>query len=252
MTRFLIRIFLCWAFAGVAHAENCSLHATYDSYPPFSYRDDDGRPKGFDVEVLEMVLAHMHCRAQIVERPWDDVLVQIKAGREDIAVGVGYHAQRAAWAWFSEPFREERVALLIRKGESAKFPGADFGAVMRAGLRFGRTDGDSDTPPVAAGLAAHPAQVRSGVIEEDNFKRLLAGEIDGFLIERRFGATLASQLGVSPRIEFHPAVLTPGRYRFMFSKASVSADFVARFDAQLQLLLAEDAFGALAVKYGVE
>jgi polar amino acid transport system substrate-binding protein len=243
-------LLLCLVAAARVHA-GCSVNALYDDYPPFSYAGTDGSAQGFDVDALRLVLAAMDCSARISGLPWDDVLVAIKAGKADVAVGVGYHPERADWTWYSEPFREERVGLVLRKGESARFPGATLLSVMEQGLRFGRTLGDSDTPAVAAALHGHEPQLRAAVSEEDNFRRLLAGEIDGFLIERRFGVAVAAQVGATDGIEFHPLALTPGRYRFMFGR-QVTPRFVQRFDAALQRLLYEDAFAPLARRYGVE
>lgn len=246
----LVVLMLCALTASAAHAE-CKIEALYDEYPPFSY-EEAGRASGFDVDVLQAVLDAMSCQVHFTGLSWDDVLSAIESGKADVTGGVGYHAGRMSWAWYSEGFREERVALVVRKGESRRFPGTSFGAVMARGLRFGRTDGDTDTPIVAAALAGRDAQVKAAVSEADNYGRLLAGEIDGFLIERRFGARVAEEAGVTGRVEFHPLAMPPGRYRFMFSRARVTPEFMVQFEAQLQKLLSEDAFAPLARRYGVE
>ena len=124
----------------------------------------------------------------------------------------------------NDSVRRYRVALSLR-------------ALLAAGMRIGVTDayiyGDEvttlqDDPEFANRFAL-------ASVGDVNATRLLDGEIDGFIEDIFVATATIRRRGLEEQIEVHPLQLqSGGEVRFLFSRASVSPELVARFDGALQ------------------
>jgi ABC-type amino acid transport substrate-binding protein len=101
---------------------------------------------------------------------------------------------------------------------------------------FGKTAEDTYGARLEAIFATYQDQVRLGVNEEENVRRLLGGSIDGFLVEVYVGAAVASRLGSADAVEYHPLNFDAGTYRLQMSRQTVSAERLGAFNAAIQEL----------------
>jgi len=72
-------------------------------YPPFSRRDAEGNPTGFDIELFRAVAAQAHLQPDIQVRNWDRAVDDVKHGRVDV-VPMLVTEQRRREVLFSEPY----------------------------------------------------------------------------------------------------------------------------------------------------
>jgi PAS domain S-box-containing protein len=63
-------------------------------FPPYSFRDQDGRPRGFDVELVKALAARAGVDLEVRLGPWQEILAEFDAGRVDL-VSLPYSEARA-------------------------------------------------------------------------------------------------------------------------------------------------------------
>jgi polar amino acid transport system substrate-binding protein len=206
---------------------------------------------GYDIEVVSKIAGMIGCSLTFTELEWGDVLTALQNGRADIAIGTGYHADRARWSYYSESYRKEILGLLVRAGTAGKFAGGSLDEIFETGFIFGKTNDDTYDEDEAAVFERYPAQVRERVSEEENIERLLAGTIDGILIEVNVAGALVRKMSAEHKVEFHPLTFEAGDYRLQMSGKTVSAELVARINESIQQLKSDGWFATTVRKYGV-
>lgn len=81
-----------------------TIHFVGDhSYPPYEYNDEEGRPAGFNIEILKAVAAEIGLDIKITLLPWYEALEAIKTGEADAITGMLYSIERARHYHFSRP-----------------------------------------------------------------------------------------------------------------------------------------------------
>ena len=95
------------ALAGVLFAAPAPLDAatrlrvgTYPN-PPLVFRDDQGRPQGIYVDVLEDVARQEQWTLDYVEGAWDEGLERLRRGEIDLLLAIGYSPERSRQYEFS-------------------------------------------------------------------------------------------------------------------------------------------------------
>ena len=239
------------SWAGDDDTAGCKLTVAWDPYEPYSYSDGSDTPVGFDIEVVSKVAGMIGCSLTFIELEWGDVLTALQNGRADIAIGTGYHTDRATWSYYSESYRKEILGLLIRDGTAGEFAGGSLDEIFRTGFIFGKTNDDTYDQDENSVFERYPTQVRGRVSEEQNIGRLLAGSIDGILIEVNVAGALVRKMDAAQKVEFHPLTFEAGDYRLQLSKKTVAADGLAQVNEAIQQLKSDGWFARTVGKYGV-
>jgi ABC-type amino acid transport substrate-binding protein len=85
--------------------------------PPFASIGDDGRPSGRDVEMTQLVAAHLGLSLEWVRLPFEELLPALEEGRIDAVVAtLGITPERAERVLFSRPYFETTIAVVVRRG----------------------------------------------------------------------------------------------------------------------------------------
>lgn len=93
---------------------------TEGSYRPFTYRNDDDKLVGYDVEVAQAVAKQMGYTAEFHEAPWDSMLAAFDAGRTDIIFNqVSITDERREKYHFSEPYSVAHIALIVNEDNTS-------------------------------------------------------------------------------------------------------------------------------------
>jgi polar amino acid transport system substrate-binding protein len=100
------------AMPGPAMAD-CELRVGWDEWPPYFTREE-GRFQGLEYDLLEATSDRAGCKLDLVQVPWARALRMLAAGELDLLYGAGYSAERAAFAKFSIPYRQEQFVLVTR------------------------------------------------------------------------------------------------------------------------------------------
>ena len=241
--------------AGAAQAlqeADCRLTMGWDPWPPFHYTGFGGELTGFDVELLRAMAADAGCELEFTRESWSVLLGQVRDGRIDLLTGATMTEARMAFAYFSQPVREEQFALFIRTGEARFWQGSGLHELMDRGLRLGVTDAYvySEVVQEIIDDPAYAAQVTRSRFGEANIGLLLDGAIDAFADDSFAAATMIRRLGFEGAISKHRQSLgEASKVRVMYSKATVPPELVARLDASLARLKESGEYASLQQRY---
>ncbi|WP_299197846.1 transporter substrate-binding domain-containing protein [uncultured Amphritea sp.] len=92
-------------------------------WKPYQVWDND-RVKGMDIELLDAVMHQAGCNYVLKNVPWERSMRYIKTGDLDLALGTSKTLERSEWAYFSEAYRREIMAIFVRSNEYTKWNAA--------------------------------------------------------------------------------------------------------------------------------
>jgi len=105
--------------AGAWGEDRAALRIGWSDYPPFQIKTAAGNPQGLDVELLELMAQAGGERLQWSRRPWARQIPDIAQGELDLMSSATHTPERLAFGDFTQPYRNERVALMGLAGGSA-------------------------------------------------------------------------------------------------------------------------------------
>ncbi|MDP5149962.1 transporter substrate-binding domain-containing protein [Rheinheimera baltica] len=229
---------------------NCELTFGMDAWEPYQYMSVGNKAAGLDVELVEAITSSMGCDLNVVQGSWVELLSLLKNGDVDFVLGASKTQERESFAYFSEPYRQERFQLYVRK--NAEHPAyADLKAFVDAGHKVGVVNEYYYGDEVVALYAdeTRRTQFVGAIISELNMARLLDEEIDGLLEDSFVGASILRRKGLDKYIQPHSISLGQSDVFVMFSKASVQEDQVQQFNVGLAQLRADGRYNRIVEKY---
>lgn len=215
-------------------------------YEPYQFiaTDGSGVLSGIDIGVAQELARRLGYFIQYDYIAWADQIAGIRNGTVDFAEATPTE-ERSAFAHFSKPYRTEEVVLLVHPRLQGALEGRSTSEIVAhfkaKGLRLGVVDGFVFGSEVLNTYVAENRGTRLVAPTENstiNLRRLLDGEIDGFLEDRLAGIDITSKNNAFDRVA-EIAVDATSDITFMFSKANFSPEMVRRVNAILQEMLAE-------------
>ena len=95
------------------------------TYPPFTYHDDNGELKGFDVELAQLIGEKLGVEIEFVEAVWDSLLIGVDTGRFDTVINcVSITEERKEKYIFSDPYFFSSKLVIVR-GDNEEIKGPD-------------------------------------------------------------------------------------------------------------------------------
>jgi len=85
-------------------------------FPPYEFIDKDGKPAGFNVDLITAVATVMGRRVEFRLGIWPEMLAQLKAGQLDLLQGMLFTEERAKTVDFSNPHTYVNNAVFARRG----------------------------------------------------------------------------------------------------------------------------------------
>lgn len=234
-----------WALLSLAAtpAMACTLTMGWEEWPPYQYRQD-GQLTGLDIDLVRAIADEAGCTVTFTEVPWARHLDRLANGDLQLAAGASRTPEREGFAHFSAPYRTEAVALLTRSDAAYD----DLKVMLAAGGRLGVVreyeygDGVADL----IDSTAYGSLVSAVDSDTTNYRKLLAGRIDGMLLDPYAAGALKAELGGATKIA---AVLTESPIHVMLSKATVESATVERFDRALEALRSKGIYDAIVGRY---
>ncbi|PTN37320.1 transporter substrate-binding domain-containing protein [Desulfonatronum sp. SC1] len=208
------------------------------AYPPYEYLDD-GRPAGFNVELIQAVAEAMGLAVEVRLGPWQMVRDDLETGRADVLAGMYYSEERAKTFGFSVPHTIVSSGLFVRGG-SAINSLADL-----RGRRVLVQEGDIMheyllANPIASQVVPVQDPERALVLlsEGGYDAALLSSKVQGMYFARRFGLDNLRALETG----------LPGR-EYCFAVAKGNDPLVHRLNEGLALLKATNRYREITDKW---
>lgn len=214
----------------------------WDPYQFVRMQDGEQVLTGLDVELTRTIARSAGYEVDITYRPWKKHITHLRDGQVDIASGATWSRQRAEFAYFSRPYRQEINVLYLPRGQAVRHHFTTVEGMLRdfqkSGFRLGVIAGFTYADPALNAYITDPANAGSIVPSDNdyqNFRNLVEGRIDGFIADRLVAATSAWRGGWRDMVEEHPFRVSTDIH-FMFSKKTVPRETVNLFNNTIAAL----------------
>ncbi len=238
-----------------AQAQDRALQAGWYAGEPQQFLRQ-GELTGLDVEMVRAIARAVGEEVRFTATPYPALMEAVAAGRMDVATGIARTAERAQRYALSLPYRHDINVLVVRRGEAAPLLFADAGGLaafmaddqqFRLGVREGFSYFDAALDTIIAAPPA-PGRIRAAGSDEANIRRLLAGEIDGFITERLSGALALTRLGVASSVEeARMRIVIP--LHLAFSREVATPELMARIDGAIRQLTQDGTLDRVAARF---
>jgi len=228
----------------------------WDPYQFIETRLNQPHLTGLDIELGRAIFAAAGYGVSYDEVSWTQHQADIRAGTRDVATGTAYTSERAQYAHYSIPYRVKSNVLYVPHGHSTRYNFTDASGMVDAfktnGFRLGVIGGFIYGDPKLEAYIDDPANAARIVVVDndyDNFRNVLEGKIDGFLVDRIVGATTAWRGNWRTYVEEYPHLQMSNLMHLIFSKATMSAEEVAGINNAIEKLRESGAFNRIVSNY---
>lgn len=114
--------------------------AAGDPWPPFV--DPDSPTLGIIVEITRAAYKTQNYEVELKFVPWARAIDGVKEADYDVLLSAWYTKERAKFLYFSDPYLENKIKIIKRKGDSFEFNGLDSLTGKNVGVVRGYGYGD--------------------------------------------------------------------------------------------------------------
>ncbi|RED53540.1 amino acid ABC transporter substrate-binding protein (PAAT family) [Aestuariispira insulae] len=240
----MLMLFLTGIASSPLVAADCSKKITiaWSEWAPYQFQNDTGEPAGIDIDFIRAILDQAGCQYDFRKMPWKRVLVEVKAGSVDLALGASKTAERETFARFSNPYRREYMVLFMRHNDIPLRPLSSLNEITRhSSMKIGVLRGSwygAEFDRLQKNDAVFQRQLHLNSDYILLFKWLAIGRMDVVVNDLYNGLSLIRLLAKEQVIGVHPLIVNDNYVHFMLSRASLSQkdlDLINATDAQLRL-----------------
>lgn len=218
------------------------------AYVPFTYRDNQGKIVGFDVDLLDHFTKPLGVKANFIDTQWSGVIPALYAGRFEMIPGMSYTKERLQRVAFSVPYADASQAMLVRSEDKDKIKSIEDMSKRVLGIKLG-SPGEVLQKKLDAELAAKRGAGFASVKTYDDhpaaYLALAQGSVDGVL---NTVPTLSVVMRDRPgRYSIVYGVGADNWHGFAFRKEDT--ELVAFIDAQIEAMKKSGEIYALQEKW---
>ncbi len=219
-------------------AQTDTLKLSFDVWPPFTNVQDE---KSLAIDIVETALNRVHIPSTYLVGDFETVLEGIFDGSYDGSPALWKSEEREQELLFSDPYLENQLIIVGRKGASVAFTSISELEHKRIGLVRDYAYGDSLTEIV-------DLQIEYGTNDQDNLVNLLSDKVDYILVD----ALLIQYLlkyelnDVSAMLEFSnkPLIVKP-LHLAIRKNLSDAAHVIEQFNAEIKKMINEGLYNEL-------
>jgi signal transduction histidine kinase len=94
------------------------VYVGHESFPPFEYLDQAGRPAGFNIELVRAIAREAGVRVEFRLLPWREAIARLHAGAGDLASVALTESRAARFEWLDRTWTLQQV-VVARDGHGA-------------------------------------------------------------------------------------------------------------------------------------
>jgi polar amino acid transport system substrate-binding protein len=208
-----------------------------------------------DIELLNAIATAAEVTVDYTPYSWTTQIANLKDGLQDVASGVTFTEERAAYMLFSLPYRFEVNSLFARRDIADQLRFSNIREMMTQirllNFRLAILNG---TQYSSSDLNAFIADNNNKDIiifvedEAEGLKLVTSGRADGFIADRITAATIIMEAKAGSSIEELPLNLsTP--IHMVFSKKTVPIEMVEQFNEAITNLFSTDQYKNIVKNY---
>jgi polar amino acid transport system substrate-binding protein len=156
-------------------------------YPPQMYRDSNGEPAGYDVELMKMLANDMKVELEVVDMDFPGLIPALLAGKVDmLSVGLVNTPERALTLEFTDGYVPYRQVVVVPKNSSAK----NIGDLNVKGMKITALMGS--TAENIAKMKFPNAEI-TGFNQQEAMMEVTSGRADGHVAEEYLAMPLVAK-----------------------------------------------------------
>ncbi len=208
-------------------------------------------PSGLDIDIISAILDELECEYNFIEIPAKRAQVLLKRGALDIMPAASITQERQSYSYFSEPYRDEAIAMFVRSESLSKYQyyvlrdAIDNGLRITAGLGAWYGPEYNEEKARAIEIGALTLNASTAV----RFQQLFDLRTDMVLADLFVGYHYAIKSNRLDDFSPLPHLLNSDPAHFMLSKSSIPREFVSEFNNALELVLSSEKYERLLEKY---
>lgn len=220
-------------------------------YAPYQYTDKKGQLVGLDVDIARLITVRMGCDLEVIRLPPKRAQKMLAEGAIDAMAAASVTPAREVYAYFSTPYRGETIVMFVRRDKYHEYHSYDLLSLIHKNKRITAGLGGWYGPQWS--VAKEHAENRNLLALTNStagqINMLLKKRVDIAIADRFVGYHHASQLDKAGYILELPTPLNDDPAHFMFSRKSMSEDFIKEFNKALQWLKKSNAYKATIDRY---
>ena len=187
-------------------------------YPPQMYRDSNGEPAGYDVELMKMLANDMKVELEVVDMDFPGLIPALLAAKVDmLSVGLVNTPERALAIEFTDGYVPYRQVMVVPKNSTAK----SINDLNKSGIKITALMGS--TAENLAKTKLPKAQI-VGLDQQEAMMEVTSGRADGVVVEEYLAMPLVANFPNKVKIlnpnepfkdEMGAWAVRPGDYRFL-------------------------------------
>lgn len=200
----MILLLLGWLGCAMSTAQAADLTCGIAlGFPPYQY-SEHGQVKGFDADVIDLVMKQLGRQCQLVQAPWDQILNRLRYGKLDLVVGMETGELRNRYFDFTRSYTARKSVIFVNAQRSEITRQEELYGQFIAG------DRSSLIEQVWTDQGLHNKfRIRELESKSESMRLLKIGEVQAALMPLEVGIYLAQLQQVPVRVLAEPQVETP-------------------------------------------
>lgn len=222
-----------------------TITAAQDPWAPFIQKDNAN--PGVSVEIITEAFKTQGHTVDFKIMPWTRALNEVKSGKVDVLIATWFTSDRTAFLKYSEPYLENSLKFIKRKGDGFEYNGLDSLSGKTVGVIRNYGYGDEF-------LAANNFKKPEANDLVANAKKLLAKRIDLTLEDELVAKSTLSGAGMNVAdFEFTANALSVNPLHVTSGLANPNnAQYIEDFNKGLAEIKANGTFDKILAKYGIK
>lgn len=210
----------------------------WELWYPYQYHNKKQELVGLDFDIFNAIIKEANLKVTFTELPWKRHLQYIKTGKMDMAMGASHTLEREESAYFSLPYRHEKVNLFVKKGMTDKIKIETLSDLANSNYMIGVEDGYFYGEEFQELLITKDFQSHiNNVIDlEQNVALLLKGHIDGFLVDPVTMKVFSEKYALQDEFEMHSLKIYQDNIHIMLSRESCNLETLNIINAAINKL----------------
>jgi polar amino acid transport system substrate-binding protein len=198
----------------------------WELWYPYQYHNKQQKLVGLDFDIFNAIIQESTLNVKFTELPWKRHLQYIKTGEMDMAMGASHTPEREKTAYFSKPYREEKVNLFVRKGNIDKIKLKTLSDLSNSDYMIGVEDGYFYGEEYKQLITTKEfyTHINDVIDLEQNVALLLKGHIDGLLVDPITMKAFSKKYLLEGEFEAHPLKIYQDNIHIMLSRKSCTPE----------------------------
>lgn len=226
MRKYLILVLLLTFNCSANEPSSRNYAVGWELWYPYQYHNKEQKLVGLDFDIFNAIIKELQIEVIFTELPWKRHLQYIKTGEMDMAMGSSHTAEREATAYFSLPYRFEKVNLFVRKGDTHKIHLNTLSDLSNSSYMIGVEGGYFYGKEYQQLITTKEfyTHINDVIDLEQNVSLLLKGHIDGLLVDPVAMKAFSKKYSLQNEFEIYPLKIYQSDIHIMLSRKSCTKE----------------------------